>query len=857
MAETMNIDVSIKLPPLLLQPFSINNNEAKCTKCNISCAPEEKNILYHLSVCNGTLIEENIQTQFKFNCLKCNYLTDSIDQWKCHLFKLDHISKNVDFDIITFSYDCMLCNTHFYGFRESILKHHCQPKFISKLSYVMSTVYGKHKCQDNQTMLHYCTYCSFYTYNLTELHKEKHSEVACISVCHSCHITFYGQTNEQYLNHRVTYEHMLLWYLNGARSKTKKINSTNLNKSYDVDDDDNPRETICQDNNEIIISTRNLTSYITKKNIITELIDQLSAQPMKSAFNDYIRKNFDLYIRELQTSNNIELSMGFYCEICDIVLCNHDAWNEHDKEFHINDNDIKVLFCGVCCIYHLSAQTVTIKQHFMTVEHIAMKVFHQITLNQIKTSTDHINNFNKNPNPTNDDKDSDFNVETKNIKYSNEYYVKNKTIKNDDSNFKKNNYIVLNEIIQERYGKFKLVEYVNNSFAILFENISQVKRLREDKKELENQYDFTIQFVENYHSEKVLSLETKKLFEDWSLLCAKILSDLELMNLSRTSIETRSRVQQLCDSICSFQINTDSKKIHTFGSRVYGLATNTTNIDIYLEIDDTFDGIIANNEKIQVEYVQQFTKYCLSKPEVFQNVKSICNCRMPIVTFYHVPSKFICDVSFKSGLVTYNTELIKFYLLMNPTVKWLVCVIVKNWAPQNGLIDRQLFTSYALIWLVLFYLMTEKVVPSLIKLRHISTEDDHKVIEGWDCTFGKCFIYISEEKRPKLLLGFFQYYANKRALKDNVLSTCTGQLIKKHEFFERFSQLPGLSQIQRTKFKNFKAEVDSSFEKNYGLVLQDPFELSFNLTRNLHDKALNDFCDLCMQSSRLLLNMKD
>jgi len=57
------------------------------------------------------------------------------------------------------------------------------------------------------------------------------------------------------------------------------------------------------------------------------------------------------------------------------------------------------------------------------------------------------------------------------------------------------------------------------------------------------------------------------------------------MNLESTEIQ--SRVQKLCDSIYSFQIDTDSKKLHFFGSRVYGLATNTTNIDIYLEIGKT------------------------------------------------------------------------------------------------------------------------------------------------------------------------------------------------------------------------------------------------------------------------------
>jgi len=87
--------------------------------------------------------------------------------------------------------------------------------------------------------------------------------------------------------------------------------------------------------------------------------------------------------------------------------------------------------------------------------------------------------------------------------------------------------------------------------------------------------------------EKVISLETIDLFKDWGLLCARILSDLEVMNLSLTSTKIQSRVQKLCESIYSLQIETDQKKIHIFGSRVYGLATNTTDIDIYLEIGKT------------------------------------------------------------------------------------------------------------------------------------------------------------------------------------------------------------------------------------------------------------------------------
>lgn len=67
---------------------------------------------------------------------------------------------------------------------------------------------------------------------------------------------------------------------------------------------------------------------------------------------------------------------------------------------------------------------------------------------------------------------------------------------------------------------------------------------------------------------------------------------------------------------------------------------------------------------------------------------------------------------------------------MDKTVKWLACVIVKNWAPQNNLIDKTMFTSYALIWLVLFYLMTKNIVPSLVKLMSNIKITDRKIIEG-------------------------------------------------------------------------------------------------------------------------------
>lgn len=74
---------------------------------------------------------------------------------------------------------------------------------------------------------------------------------------------------------------------------------------------------------------------------------------------------------------------------------------------------------------------------------------------------------------------------------------------------------------------------------------------------------------------------------------------------------------------------------------------------------------------------------------------------------------------------------------MDRSVTWLVCAIVKHWAAQNDLKSKNMFTSYALIWLVLFYLMTKNIIPPLSSLMKTAKKEDHKFIEG---AFLFCFI---------------------------------------------------------------------------------------------------------------------
>jgi len=57
-------------------------------------------------------------------------------------------------------------------------------------------------------------------------------------------------------------------------------------------------------------------------------------------------------------------------------------------------------------------------------------------------------------------------------------------------------------------------------------------------------------------------------------------------------------------------------------------------------------------------------------------------------------------------------------------------MIVKIWAPENNLKNNDMFTSYALVWLVLFYLMTKDLIPSLAEIVKNVSVYDHRIIEG-------------------------------------------------------------------------------------------------------------------------------
>uniref|UniRef100_A0A4W6C3E2 Mitochondrial poly(A) polymerase n=1 Tax=Lates calcarifer TaxID=8187 RepID=A0A4W6C3E2_LATCA len=282
--------------------------------------------------------------------------------------------------------------------------------------------------------------------------------------------------------------------------------------------------------------------------------------------------------------------------------------------------------------------------------------------------------------------------------------------------------------------------------------------------------------------------------------------------------------------------------IRPFGSSVNGFGKLGCDLDMFLDLD----GISGRNLKmpksgLSLEYqmkranseravtqsilsvigecVEQFGAGCVG-------VQKILNARCPLVRFAHQPSGFQCDLTANNRVAMKSTELLYLYGELDQRVRCLVFT-VRCWARAHGItssIPGAWITNFSLTVMVLFFLQKRSppIIPTLDQLRDLAGPADKSVIEGNDCTFVSDFskipLHSNTETLEELLHGFFEFY-----------STFA---------FSRMS-----INIRKGKEQN-KPEVAP-------LHIQNPFETSLNVSKNVNATQLDRFVALCQESAWL------
>ncbi|XP_012056331.1 PREDICTED: speckle targeted PIP5K1A-regulated poly(A) polymerase-like [Atta cephalotes] len=281
-------------------------------------------------------------------------------------------------------------------------------------------------------------------------------------------------------------------------------------------------------------------------------------------------------------------------------------------------------------------------------------------------------------------------------------------------------------------------------------------------------------------------------------------------------------------------------EVFMFGSRVTGLALTNSDIDIYLNFGD--ECIEPQSIKRRSKQIQD----CLHTDHENWDIElTLDRSRTPIIKVKHRSTGLQCDISFTKGLSVENSKLIRAFNTAYPPCQKLT-LFLKKWLSLAGLSGPDGITNYALVWLVIFYLQVKLKIPSIVDL--IKSHNQSKIISGWETGVSDTIlINVSQQPIHELLLGFFEYYGGFDYM-HLIVCPLLGETCQKKAFAE-VSILPNSMALYIAQLRGDNPEY---FRIDSPMCVQDPYDLSHNLTKAVSILMLKRFKHYCNESLLVL-----
>jgi DNA polymerase sigma len=234
---------------------------------------------------------------------------------------------------------------------------------------------------------------------------------------------------------------------------------------------------------------------------------------------------------------------------------------------------------------------------------------------------------------------------------------------------------------------------------------------------------------------------------------------------------------------------------------------------------------------------------------VFTSVFAIPKAKTPIVKFMHIPTGTNCDLTLKNALGVNNSALIRLYLSMDPRLEPFL-LILKYWAKKNDLSGHGKISNYALVMIALFYLqqLEDPVIPVVTTLQE--GVNKKVIIAGWECSINTSFSSntCNTMSVPELLCGFFKFYSQfDCGMK--VICPLTGTSVPKL-MFQTPEELPEVMHRYKEYVSGSGPDIHR-LKVECDMCVQDPFELTHNLTAGMSSKALDNFKKHCIAAAEV------
>ncbi|EZA62587.1 Speckle targeted PIP5K1A-regulated poly(A) polymerase [Ooceraea biroi] len=327
-----------------------------------------------------------------------------------------------------------------------------------------------------------------------------------------------------------------------------------------------------------------------------------------------------------------------------------------------------------------------------------------------------------------------------------------------------------------------------------------------------------------------------------------------LKAIQLTESELPTRYDVICNNVENmFKYIFPQCKLHRFGSTMAGLGLKQSDLDMYLYIGDTeFAQAILNKLK------EELLTY--RWPNIFSKIETISKTRAPIIKFIYAPTNVSCDITFKNSYGIYKTRFLKFCASYDARVKPLM-LLIKYWAREykvTGHGKTGKIPNYGPMCVIIFYLQTIGVLPTLVELRKNCTPT---IINGWQVNFDEKYknlaLPTNNQSIVDLLYGFFHFvYKNFASPIDEnscgVLSLLDGKRYIKRNFDE-VDNLPNY--MYYYKVHVLRNNGDKIRTRN-GIAVQDPIELSQNAIISAKESTLEHFRSVCGYTIKRIENTK-
>lgn len=351
------------------------------------------------------------------------------------------------------------------------------------------------------------------------------------------------------------------------------------------------------------------------------------------------------------------------------------------------------------------------------------------------------------------------------------------------------------------------------------------------------------------------------------------------LQLTNRDIEYRIRFTKslLC---CLFRHHQIVYQGILFGSTVNGLGHRDSDVDLRLrpiapvsrENSDLYEPISMNDDFIDkiLKNIAFRTTVCSQALGEFVPSK---RCPIAKLKFYASidPSRKIIneglsfDISLSpfSSLGSFNSRFLRFLCKLEPRFQ-ILALTLRHWSKTQNLIQAGLFSSYALINMLIFFcqVTSPPLLPTVdmmremyfehearndsnnnhkIELNGISTKTSPQTWKALTQVESQCLVCLHEERYIKshnqdplslLLLKFFEFYL-KFPYSTHIITIRPGRALTKNEF-------------QKTTQFNPRFPI-----KNY-LNIQDPFDMKHNLTSGMDANHFYRIMTTIMRSYEIL-----